>query len=128
FTDVGQMLAAPEQFALDQEARHAEYAGRLRSIVDRFVFAAAFIRQIRVEAGHVRAGFGERRGDHLAIFEVKLTSPEALENPIMVGAELSRALALRPQHSDRGDRGVPYFARPQNNEAAFARLPPAIHV
>src|SRR6185437_6610971 len=37
-------------------------------------------------------------------------------------------LALRPEHADGRDRGVPALARAEDHEAAFARLPPAVHV
>ena len=46
----------------------------------------------------------------------------------MISAKLTLALAFSPQHADRGERRVPYLARPQDYEAALTGLSPTVHV
>ena len=50
----------------------------------------------------------------MRVFNVKLTSPKAFKNPIVVSAELTFTLAFSPQHTDCRARGIPDFARSQN--------------
>ena len=95
FLNIGQVLASPKQFAIDKEARHAEYAGRFGGVADCIVLAPAFGRQIIVETSYVHADLSKRRGNGLRIFNVELTSPKAFENQIMV----SRILSRRNRHA-----------------------------
>src|SRR4029077_8872710 len=81
-----------------------------------------------VETRRVRAGLGEHRRDHSRVLDIEFAPPEAFEHLLVVGAEGGGALALRPEHADGGDRGIPDLACAEDDEAAFARLPPAVHV
>src|SRR5215472_960103 len=122
------MLASPEQLAIDEEARHAENARRLRCVADHVMLAAPLAGEIVGKSCRVGAGLEQHRSDDGSILDVELAPPEPLEDVVVVGAEDSRMLALRPEHTDRGERGVPDLPRPQNREAAFSCLAPAIHV
>ena len=62
------------------------------------------------------------------VFNVKLPSPEAFKDPIVISAKLAFAVSFSPQHTNRGERGIPYFARSKNYETALAGLSPAVHV
>jgi hypothetical protein len=66
----------------------------------------AVAREICVETGRVGAGLGQHRGDHFDILDVEFAPPEALEHPVVVGAEHGCTLVLRPEHANGGDRGV----------------------
>ena len=62
------------------------------------------------------------------VFNVKLASPEAFKDSIVISSKLTFALAFRPQHTDCGERKIPYFACSKNYQFAFAGLSPTVHV
>src|SRR5215469_18437310 len=72
--------------------------------------------------------FRQYRSNRLRVFNIELASPKAFKNSIVIGAKLTLALAFSPQHANRGNRGIPYFARSKNYETALFSLSSAIHV
>ena len=47
----------------------------------------------------IGAGFGQHRADHIGIFDVELTLPEALEDGVMVTAQERIALSFGIEHA-----------------------------
>src|SRR5258708_4128273 len=126
--DVGQVLAAPEQFAVKHKARHAEYAGFLGGAADAGQFGASIARDTGGKTGCVGAGLRQYRGDYGWVFDIEFAPPEALEHSVLVCVPNRVTLPLGVEHADSGGGRIPDFLRPADYEAAFARLPPTIHV
>jgi hypothetical protein len=84
--DVRQVLASPKEFAVDEEGRHAEDAGRFRRRADRVVFAPAIAGEKVVETRRVRAGLGQHRRDHSRVLDIEFAPPEAFEHPLVAAA------------------------------------------
>jgi hypothetical protein len=105
---------APPTSQTDASGGDAKYAGGFCGLTDRVVFNPAFTCHITAETSPVRIDFKEHRGNRCRVFNVKLTSPKAFKNPVVVSAELTFTLAFSPQHTDCRERGIPDFAGSQN--------------
>src|SRR5215471_7036916 len=128
FPNIGQVLAAPENFAVDDEARHAEDALLLGFAANAVELGMACTGEIGGETRHVGTGFGEHGGYDRRVLDVELAFPETLEGHVVIAPEHSVVLLLRVEHADQRERGIPDLLRAADHEATFARLPPAIHV
>src|SRR5215472_16327456 len=126
--DVGQVLAAPEQLAVENKGRHAKNPDLFAGAADPFEFLAPLLRQIDGKPGGVCTGFGQDGGNDVGVFDVELALPEALELRVMVTSKDAVALPLGVQHAARGDRRIPDFLRAADHQPALARLASAIHV
>src|SRR5215472_2000251 len=126
--DVGQVLAAPEQLAVENKGRYAKNPDLFGGAAYPFEFLPAFLDQIDGKAGGVCTGFGQDGGNDIGILDVELALPEALEYRIVIAAKDAVALPLGVQHAARGDRRLPDFLRAADHQPAFASLPAAIHV
>src|SRR5512144_726162 len=98
------MLAAEEQFAVDNEAGYAEDTCfedlRLNTIVVRPARAGV----VCSKSLHVGARFREYAFDHGGIFDIEFALPERVVHPIDVTAQGFASLQLRPLHADPGER------------------------
>src|ERR1700750_1174129 len=87
-TDAQQVLAAPVEVAVvEHEARHAEYAGRLRLLLDGCELLRAFALDECEEVFAVRAGPRQQLGERGGVLDVEIVSPEPLEDAVVIGAK-----------------------------------------
>src|SRR5690348_16780002 len=121
------MLAAPEQFAVKYETRHAEYPNRLGGTADAVQLCTPRARRIIREPRRIGAGFRQHPADHADILDVELALPEAFEDRVVIAAEDCLTLALRVHHAAEGERRIPDLLRAADDEIPFAGLPAAIH-
>src|SRR5689334_6703259 len=98
-TDVGQVLAAPEQLAIDNKARNAKDPDFLRGAADTAHLHTAGPVRIVGKPRRIAAGVGQYAADHADILDVELALPEALEDRVVVAAEHRVTLAPRVQHA-----------------------------
>src|SRR6516164_1121222 len=126
--DIGQMLTAPEQLAIDDKARHPEDAFRLGGAANPLQLPPPLPRQVRRKAGSVDTGFFEHRTDHPRVLDVELTLPKALEGQIVIAPQHLASLALGIEHADCGEGRVPDLLRAADHQAALPRLPAAVHI
>lgn len=95
------MLPTPIEIAVvEEETRHAENAGRFGFMLDAPMKLAALAIEERGKGSGVGTAFRQNGRKYISIFDIELAFPEAIEDPIVVGAE--HALLLRIQETDRG--------------------------
>src|SRR5512142_1738199 len=103
-------VAAPEDFAIDGEGRHAKNTQILGLAPDPIELAEPLAAR-KIEKGcGLDTALREQIPDHLAIFDVELALPEALEGQIVVLAKSAPPLCI--DQSNRRDRGVEQLLRP----------------
>ena len=95
---------------------------------DRIVFNPTFASQIIPETCRVGIDFRYYCSNCLWVFNVKLPPPKAFKNLVVISTKLTLALSFSPQHANRGERRIPYFARAENYETALSGLSSAVHV
>src|SRR5262249_13436982 len=118
-TNLGQVLPAPEQLAIDYKCRDSKNAERLRCAADAVDFPPPLPRRIGRETCRVGARFREHGPDDGGILDVELALPEAFKCQIMVAAQHRVSLPLRVEHAARGDGRVPDLLRSADDETAF---------
>src|SRR3984893_16333885 len=126
--DIGEMLAAPEQLAVEDETRHSENTNRLGHAADALDLLSTVVRQISREARGVGAGLGQHGAHNGGIFDVELAFPEALEDHVVIPAQHRIAPPFGVEHAACREGRVPNFLRAADNEAALSGLPAAVHV
>src|SRR5439155_26217811 len=97
--DVGQVLAAPEQFAVDDKRGHAKDALFLGGARDAVDFARPLAGGVVGKPGGIGPGLGEHRGDDRLVLDVELALPEALEDAVVIAAKDPSALSFGVEHA-----------------------------
>src|SRR6516162_17357 len=92
--DVGQVLATPEQLAIDDKTRHPEDAVRLGGMANLLQLRPPLPRQIGREARAIGTGLFEHRTDHTRVLDVELALPKTLESQIVIAPQHRASLAL----------------------------------
>src|SRR6185312_17225789 len=82
-------VPAPEQFAIKDHGRHAEYAERLGFRDDAVVLLARRSFDVVFKRGNRAAELGDDGGDFRKVIDLELVIPEAAEHRVMIGAEES---------------------------------------
>src|SRR6516165_11705998 len=100
--DVEQVLAAPEELAIDYKARHPKDAVRLGGMADPLQLRPPLSRHVSREAYGVGTCLFEHRPDHAGVLDVELALPKTLEDQVMIAPQHLGSLALDVEHADRG--------------------------
>src|SRR5690242_17256365 len=84
--DICQMLAAPEQLAIDDKTGHAEHAAFLCRPADHRDLVAQHWR-LTDELGRVGAGFCKHVADDHGVLDIQLALPKPFEDAVVVAAQ-----------------------------------------